>query len=209
MGRQCTSWWRAARRPGTHSLRETHLLFECCFPYVCAEPVLVKRSFPLKGISKRLKKCVFRTAIEELGVAIGAADSIAADVGSAAFRSLPEKLFFLNNVSYACPEPVLVKRSCLCRNGSTGSFCRPRSRRNRLARWCWGRGGAACSSNRSCPALERSVAFFLMNCLSRACLGKIDRFRFIYRKRKAKAAFPSYGVHVVAGAVRPGIAVGL
>ena len=71
---------------------------------------------------KTAQKRRFRTAIEELGVAIGAADSIAADVGSPAFRSLPEKLFFLNNVSYACPEPVLVKRSCLCRNGSTSSF---------------------------------------------------------------------------------------
>jgi hypothetical protein len=58
---------------------------------------------------KTAQKRRFRTAIEELGVAIGAADSIAADVGSAAFRSLPEKLFFLNNVSYACPRACLGK----------------------------------------------------------------------------------------------------
>eukprot|EP01046_Picozoa_sp_COSAG06_P042771 COSAG06_NODE_5497_length_3442_cov_3.036195_3_plen_170_part_00 len=79
------------------------------------------------------------------------------------------KTYFKMSFSYVCPEPVLVKRSFLYRNGSKSTFSLPTGEFEEL------------------QMLQENGTFSEVSlCLSRACLGKMMHF---YIKSGQKVPF--------------------
>jgi hypothetical protein len=115
----CASPREALQRPAKWSPS----FFECC-PFVCPEPVWVKRSFllidgkPTVGTKRVFTESSSLVSPPSTPPAAAAAAAVGSAPGAYSCRFLPscEKTVSFLSFPHVCPEPVLAKRSFVMHN---------------------------------------------------------------------------------------------